>query len=110
MGPSERRPTELERSLHTDNTGLGLLVTASSIDGAMVTIPVGILADRFNRRRLLLVGLAVWSVAVAESAFSGSLAALVIAQLAIGGAAAIAGPRVASMTGDLFAPSGGKHR
>lgn len=94
---------ELERSLHIDNTGLGLLVTASSIAGAVLTIPVGILADRFNRRRLLLVGLAVWSAAVAVSAFSGSFAALVIAQLAIGGAAATVGPTVASMTGDLFA-------
>ena len=98
---------ELERSLHIDNTGLGLLVTASSIAGALLTIPVGVLADRFNRRWLLLVGLSVWTVAVAESAFSGTFAALVISQLAIGGAAATAGPTVASMTGISSPPMNG---
>ena len=93
---------ELERSLHIDNTGLGLLVTASSLAGAVVSIPIGVLADRFNRRWLLLFGLSIWTLSVATSAFAGSLTMLVLSQLAIGSAAATAGPTVASLTGDFF--------
>jgi predicted MFS family arabinose efflux permease len=93
---------QLERSLHIDNTGLGFLVTASSIAGAVISIPVGILADRFNRRWLLLAGLTVWTVACGASAFAESLASLVLFQLVVGAAAAVAGPSVASLTGDFF--------
>ena len=93
---------QLERSLHIDNTGLGLLVTTSSVAGAVVSIPVGSLADRFNRRWLLLAGLAVWTIAAAGSAFAGTLTALVAFELVIGAASAVAGPSVASLTGDFF--------
>lgn len=93
---------QLERSLRIDNTGLGLLVTASSLAGAVVSIPIGVLADRFNRRWLLLGGLTVWTLSVATSAFAGSFTMLVLSQLAIGSAAATAGPTVASLTGDFF--------
>ncbi len=39
-----------EHSLHIDNTGVGSLVTASSLAGAVVCIPIGVFADPFNRR------------------------------------------------------------
>ena len=95
----------LERSLHFGNTRLGLLVTVSSLVGAAGCIPMGVLADRVNRRWLLLGAILLWSTAMGAMALAGSYGSLLLSRMVLGLVTSAAGPVVASLTGDLF-PAG----
>lgn len=93
---------QLEASLHIGNTQIGLLVTVSSLVGAAAALPMGVLADRTRRTRILVVSILVWGVAEAVSGLSVSFFMLLLTRLALGAITATAGPAVASLTGDLF--------
>lgn len=95
---------QLEHGLHIGNAQVGLMVTVSSLVGAVATVPVGSMADRFNRIRLLEAGIGLWAVAQVASGLAPSYATLLAARVALGAVAATAGPAVASLTGDLFPP------
>lgn len=92
----------LEQVFHIGNPELGLLVTASALMGAVGTIPMGAMADRFPRVRVLTVAVVLWAVAQAATGFSTSYAMLLVVRVALGAMVAAAGPIVASLTGDLF--------
>jgi predicted MFS family arabinose efflux permease len=94
--------TELERSLHIGNLQIGLLVTVSTGVGALAALPAGVLVDRINRTRLLWVSVSIWSATMVVNGASTSFAMLLTSRLALGGVVAVAGPAVASLTGDLF--------
>jgi predicted MFS family arabinose efflux permease len=94
----------LERGLHISHTGIGALVSASLVVTAVATVPLGVLADRRSRPRLLAAGIAVWCVALVGCAAAPSFGFLLIARLVLGGAAAAAWPAVASLVGDVFPP------
>jgi MFS family permease len=93
---------ELEHSLSVGNVQIGLLATVSTAVGLVATLPVGLLADRINRVRLLTAAIVVWSVAMVVSGVSTSFLMLLLSQLALGAIVATAGPTVASLTGDFF--------
>jgi MFS family permease len=93
---------QLEHSLDIGNADIGLLVSVSLLVGALFTIPVGLLVDRFNRVPMLAASVVLWSVASLASAFAGSYDALLVTRLALGAVAATAGPAIASLTGDYF--------
>ena len=44
---------QLEQALHIGNTKIGLLVSVSLLVGAVFTIPVGLLVDRYKRMPML---------------------------------------------------------
>jgi MFS family permease len=96
---------QLRSSLHISNTDIGLLVTVTSIVGAVFALPFGVLADRVRRTWLLGSGIVLWSVAMVWSATASSFANLLVARLALGGVTAVAGPVVASLVGDWFSGS-----
>jgi MFS family permease len=96
---------QLRSSLRIDNTDIGLLVTASGAVGLLTTLPFGWLADRVNRVRLLVISIGVWSIAMLASSAAQSFEALLTTRLALGAVVAAAGPVVASLVGDLFAPA-----
>lgn len=100
---------QLEDSLRVSNAEIGLLVSASSFITALTTIPCGALVDRVCRSRLLVIGVLVWSTAMVGSGLAGSYLTLLVAQLGLGATSAIAGPAVASLTGDFF-PAGERAR
>lgn len=92
----------LERSLRIGNVQLGLLVTVSALVGAFATLPAGVLIDRLPRVRLLSVAVALWSVAMVVSGFATSYLMLMVTRIGLGIVIAVAGPAIASLTGDLF--------
>jgi predicted MFS family arabinose efflux permease len=92
----------LESDLHMTNTQLGLLVTVSTAVGALAALLAGVLVDRVPRVRLLSGAVACWGVAMAFSGLATSYRMLLITRLALGVVIAMAGPAVASLTGDLF--------
>jgi predicted MFS family arabinose efflux permease len=95
---------QLSPGLQISNVELGLLVTVSSLVGALATVPVGILTDKTRRVRLLSVSVLLWGAAEAASGLATSYTMLVFTRLALGAVTATAGPTVASLTGDLFPP------
>lgn len=95
---------QLETAFRVGTAGIGLLVTVSSLVGALTTLPVGVLADRMSRTRLLSISIMLWGAAELVSAASTSFAMLVVTRLALGAVIATGGPTVASLTGDLFPP------
>ena len=95
----------LQKDLGIGNAGLGLLASASALFGALATIPVGSLTDRVDRTRLLAGSIVVWGVAMVATALAPDFGWLLLAQLSLGAVTATAGPAVASLVGDLFAPA-----
>lgn len=95
---------DLERGLHIGNMQVGLMVTVTSLVGALATVPFGQLADRSRRVRLLWIGIIFWASAQALSGLAPTYAVLIAIRVALGGVTALAGPVVASLTGDLFPP------
>jgi MFS family permease len=94
----------LKRSLHIDNTQVGLLVTVSTGVGALATLLAGALADHTIRVRLLWSTMLVCSAAMALSGASPSYGWLLACRVALGAGVAVSGPVVASLIGDFFAP------
>ncbi|HEY7054572.1 MAG TPA: MFS transporter [Mycobacterium sp.] len=94
----------LEQAFHVSNTQIGLLVAISSGIGALATLPFGVLTDHVNRTRMLWVAVATWSLAMALSGCAPSYNWLLICRIALAVVVAVAGPAIASLIGDFFAP------
>lgn len=71
---------------------------------AVAGIPLGLLADRFSRRRLLIGGIAIWSAATFLGGLSASFGELFTARLLVGLGEAALAPCAVSMIGDMFPP------
>ena len=95
---------QLKLALHIDNTQLGVLAAAPSVVAAVFTLPFGVLADRTRRVRLLVWTIGLWAGAMIVCGAASSFTMLLFVRMALGGATAAAGPLVASLIGDLFAP------
>ena len=101
--------TQLEPGLHIGAAELGLLVTVSSLVGALAAIPCGVITDKTRRVRFLSLSILLWGVAEGVSGFATSFAMLLLTRLALGAVTASAAPAVASLTGDFF-PAGERGR
>jgi predicted MFS family arabinose efflux permease len=97
--------THLRSSLGISNTDVGLLVSVTSIVGAIASIPFGLLADRVRRTWLLGAAIILWGLAMIWSATVPDFGQLLLARVFLGGVTAVAGPVVASLTGDYFPSS-----
>jgi len=82
---------------------VGLLVTAFTFPGVILTTFAGILADRYGRLRVLLPGLVLFAVAGAACVFATSLPALIVLRVVQGIGASPIGSINVTMIGDLFA-------
>jgi MFS family permease len=67
-------------------------------------IPLGKLADRWSRKRLLALGLATWSAMTALSGLASGFGQLGLARIGVGVGEATAGPCGFSLLSDLFPP------
>lgn len=95
----------LRDGLNISNTDIGLLVTVTSLVGAVATLPFGVLADRVRRTTTLGLAIFLWAVAMLWSAAVPNFHQLLLARLALGAVVAAAGPLAASLIGDWFAAS-----
>lgn len=69
---------------------------------ALFGIPLGRLADNWNRKKLLSVGLALWSVMTALSGFARNQLQLTVARMGVGVGEATASPTAYSLISDYF--------
>src|ERR671930_833294 len=97
--------TQLRADLDINNTDVGLLVTVTSLIAALASVPFGVLADRVHRTRMLGIAIVFWGAAMIWSASVPTFGHLLLARVFLGGVTASAGPFVASLVGDWFAPS-----
>jgi MFS family permease len=96
---------QLRHDLGINNTDVGLLVTVTSLVAAAASLPLGVLADRVTRTRLLGAAIALWGAAMIGSASVSTFGHLLLARVFLGGVTATAGPVIASLVGDWFASS-----
>ena len=94
---------DIKADLALDDAQLGFLYgTAFAIFYALFGIPLGRLADNWNRTRLLAIGLALWSGMTALSGFARSAAMLTLARIGVGVGEATSAPCSYSLIADWF--------
>lgn len=81
---------------------LGLLMTAFIVPHALATLLFGWAGDRFDRRRVIALGLLVASVAGACGALATSSAALVLSRVVLGLGTAAVVPVANSILGQIY--------
>ena len=86
------------------DTMIGLLGSLFVWVYALVGLPLGRLADVWSRKKLLALGLAVWSALTAASGLAVRFPVLLVSRLGVGVGEAACGPVGISWIGDLFPP------
>lgn len=71
---------------------------------AIMGMPMGLLADRVSRKRLVATGIGLWSLATIASGLAQGFGALFTARLMVGLGEAALGPCAISLIADLFPP------
>src|SRR3546814_3634578 len=87
----------------SDLTEVSLLIgLAFALFYTVLGLPIAWIADRWNRRNLILVGVALWSAMTAGCVFAGSYATLFLARMGVGVGEAALSPAAYSMLSDTF--------
>jgi MFS family permease len=95
----------IKADLRVTDAQLGYLYgTAFAVFYAVFGIPLGRLADTWDRRKLIALGLAFWSVMTAVSGLARSFAHLAWARVGVGVGEASASPAAYSSLSDWFPP------
>ena len=92
----------LRTSLHAGLSGLEWTVNAYLLAFACLIMTGAALGDRFGRRRMYAVGIALFTAASAAAALSPTVDALIAARVAQGAGAAIAFPLTLTLISDAF--------
>lgn len=95
----------IKHEFHLSDTQMGLIAgLALALFNAAAMVPVGMLADRVNRRNLISVCLCIWSAATALGGMATHWAQLLVSRIVVGAGEAGGGPPSLSMIADRFPP------
>jgi MFS family permease len=95
----------LQADLGLRDSQLGMLQgLAFALFYVLFGIPLGIIADRWNRQRLLTVGISIWSLMTASCGLCTGFGSLFLARLGVGAGEASLNPSVTSLISDYFPP------
>jgi EmrB/QacA subfamily drug resistance transporter len=92
----------LTHDLGADIANLQWVVDAYTLAFAGLLLLAGALGDRFGRRRMLLIGLAIFGAASAGAAYSGGVEGLTVARAVMGAGAALIMPATLSLLVSVF--------
>ena len=96
----------IKADLGLSDAQIGFLYgTAFAVFYALFGLPLGRLADVWDRRRLIALGLTAWSLMTALSALARNFAQLTVARVGVGIGEASANPAAYSLLSDYFPPS-----
>jgi MFS family permease len=95
----------LRRDLGLSDLQLGLAGSAFLWTYGLCCPVAGVLADRFSRRRLIVISLALWSVATLLVAYVHNLRELIAARLLLGAAECLYIPAALALIADHHGPS-----
>ena len=94
---------DIKADLGLSDADLGFLYgTAFAIFFALFGIPLGRLADRWHRVRLMAIGLGLWSAMTALSGLARGAGVLTVARIGVGVGEATSSPAAYSLIGDWF--------
>ena len=94
---------DIKRDLELTDGQLGFLGGAAfAVFYALFGVPLGRLADRWHRVRLLTIGLVLWSTMTALSGFARNYLTLSLARMGVGVGEATASPTAYSLISDYF--------
>lgn len=93
-------PLKLEFSM--SDTKLGLLTGAFTIVYAIAGLPLGRLADKMSRGKIMGTGFAAWSLLTAATGAAWNFGSLMLIRLGVGVGEASYAPAANSMIADLF--------
>lgn len=93
----------IKAELHLSDSAIGFLTgTALAIFYTGMGIPLGMIADRVDRRKLVAVSLAIWSIMTAACGMAQNFTQLMLARIGVGTGEAGGTPASQSMIADLF--------
>lgn len=92
----------MRKEFHLSDGQIGLIGSVFIWLYALVGVPFGRIADRWNRKYLLALGMIIWSALTAYAAIATSIGGIVISRLGVGIGEAVAAPTATSWIGDLF--------
>lgn len=88
--------------LGADPSGVGMIASVSAFTGVAMSIPGGVLADKFGKRRMLVLSAVVFSTAPFLYLFATTIWQLALIRLYHGLATAIFVPVATAMVSELF--------
>ncbi|HLA45522.1 MAG TPA: MFS transporter, partial [Aggregatilineales bacterium] len=71
---------------------------------ATLGIPIGILADTYNRKKIITIGISLWSLMTALCGLAGNYWQLFLTRLGVGVGEATLSPSAVSILADYFPP------
>jgi MFS family permease len=92
----------MRREFGLSDTQIGLLGSMFIWVYALAGVPLGRLADVWSRKKLLAIGVIVWSALTAASGLAAGFPFLVFTRLGVGVGEAVCAPVGTSWIGDLF--------
>lgn len=93
----------IRSALHVSDTQVSLLLgMAFALFYTVLGLPLGWIADRKNRRTLMIAGVAIWSVMTAGCGLAGSFWTLFLARMGVGIGEATLSPSAYSVLSDYF--------
>ena len=92
----------MRKEFALNDTQVGILTTAFTLLYAVIGVPLGRIADRASRKKLLAGGVSVWSLLMATSAIASGYGLLLFSRLGVAVGEAVCAPAATSWLGDLF--------
>ncbi|MCH2169807.1 MFS transporter [Myxococcota bacterium] len=98
--------TSIKEDLQVSDTWMGFLMGPGfALFYTTAGIPIARLADRYARRTVMAVGLALWSAATVASGLVRNFGQMAVARVLVGVGEASATPSAHSLISDLFPPT-----
>jgi len=96
----------LQADLGLRDSQLGMLQgLAFALFYTFFGLPLGVIADRWSRQKLLTMGISVWSLMTASCGLCSGFGSLFLARLGVGAGEASLNPSVTSLISDYFPPN-----
>ena len=93
----------IKADLQLTEVQMGLLLGISfALFYTVLGLPIAVLADGSSRKRILVIGMALWTAATASCGLARSFPALFFSRMAVGVGEASLTPTAYSLLGDLF--------
>ena len=95
----------MRKEFHLTDLQIGFLTTAMTVLYAIIGVPLGRVADVWSRKRLLAIGVVIWSALTGFTYFAANYAMVLFSRLGVGVGEAACAPTATSWLGDLMPPT-----
>lgn len=95
----------IRKEFHLDDSQIGLIGSAFIWLYAIIGVPLGLIADKWSRKKLLAWGVVLWTALTASTGLATSYPFLVFSRVGVGLGEATCAPTATSWLGDLFPPA-----